>query len=183
MHYSEINQPLNNKDANLLKQLQFFQMTLHQLNHLKQCQSNDTLVKQIFNYAIELIVQLKSYSESLELQNCSEFNPALERKILSEKAMSKANSFEQWSSAQEAPIVVGERLIFERRILSVIAVLCYYCKNITSLLLDTPLPLETIAGDVGEDVSMANETFTSVLISVLMTIGFSVCGFLIQSLP
>lgn len=173
-----MNQPLNNKDANLLKQLQFFQMTLHQLHHLKQCQSDDKLIKQIFNFAADLVISLRNYTENLELHNFSEYNPALEYKALSESSRLKSNTFEKWSSVQEAPIVAGERLIFERRILSVIAVLCYYCDNITKLLLTTPIPVEADAQDAIDDVSMASETFSSLLIDVLTTIGFSVCRFL-----
>lgn len=174
MHINEMTQPLNNKDANLLKQLEFFQMTLYQLHHLKQCSSDDSLVKQIFKFSTDLILSLRNYADNLDLHGLTEYNPALEFKILSEQSRQKPNPFEKWSSVQEAPIVPGERLIFERRILSVISVLCYHCNSITKLLLTMPIPAERDAQDVIGDVSMVNQTFTSVLIDVLTTIGYCV---------
>lgn len=173
-----MNQALNNKDASLLKLLPFFQMALHQINRLKQSLLDDKLMKDIFNFSTDLILSLRNSANNLEMQKCAEYNPALEYKILSENMRLKKINNRKAASIQEtpAPVIVGERLLFERRILSAIAVLCTHCQNITKMLLELPLPVDVEMNEQvrTDTVSAQNETFVSVLIEVLMNVGFAV---------
>lgn len=160
VNFDDTMQLLNQKDATILKHLQYLQMIWNQIDQIKQCRPDEIRIKQIFALAAELIFSLQIYSQQLDLSNFVKYNPTVEYKQLSE-AVRK----------QELNKCANEKLIYESRMLSVLALICNRCASLTKVLFDQLARIDSTEIEVITD---ENECFVDALADILKTIGFAV---------
>lgn len=177
-HSDRFNATLNNLHA--------LQTIHNNLKFTKQADIDVQTRRQISVFVTELIWMLRSYVGRLELHQANKYNPLHEFQRISGSANITSITSVQLSSTatesvhQEKPMA-GEKLIYERQMLAVIALLCDDFKSFaTSILLDKieRLPGTEDITDQDEDAmdvdSNGDQTFVDMLAEILCTIGFSV---------
>lgn len=161
-------------------------------NHTKQYKLDDKTKTQISTQVSELMFVLRSHVDRLEVPPQNRFNPLFEYQRISSSfaglSVSNNNSTNGVSGVsirqssvvnQEKPMIFGEKLIYERQMLAVIAL---FCENFhgfaTSILSDKieqlQLPAENPNNENEMETTVRDQTFVDMLADVLTIIGFSV---------
>lgn len=160
---------LSERDFDTLKCLNALQ-SIYNGAKAKRLRELDTdSIKEITMITNAFIDAMKTYASRLTLRTPTKYNAALECKIISEE-MAKT------SGSDSTEILVDEKLIYERQLLAVIALLCTDFSNTTHLILFEKC--EEASANDGEDDEMdgANRigSFVDILTDVLYNIGYSV---------
>lgn len=164
---------LSQRDTIILKHLQHLLIILNRIEEIEQSNADHYVVRQVFSLASELCCSLRSYSQQTETSSIAKFDLALEHRRLSRRirefpmlGSSKLKCFDEKASVE------GERLIFERRMLAVIALIAFRCPALGKLFLDEPIRMEATSEDASS--SSENENVIALLVESLLTIGVSV---------
>lgn len=130
---------------------------------------DNNMMKEFTIISNAFIDALRSYASRLSLHTPTKYNAALECKILSEE-MTKTNI------TNETTPTLDEKLIYERQMLAVIALLCTDYPNTTHSLLFEKC--DEVSANDNDDVEMDGDnrigSFVDILADVLCNIGHSV---------
>lgn len=157
---------ISERDFDILKCLSALQSIYNGAKSNKLQMLDDNMMTEFTVIMNAFITTLKNYGNRLPLRTPTKYDPVLEHKILAE-AMTKITISED------------EKLMYEKQIIAVIALLCTHFSNITrSLLFD-----KCEAGSDDDDDDEINGestvgTFVDILADVLCNIGLSVCLFM-----
>lgn len=128
---------------------------------------DNNLLKEFTMIINAFIDALKSYTSRLKLRTPTKYNAAMEAKLISEE-MAKASTTNT--------VLVDEKLIYERQMVAVIALLCTDFPNTTKVLLFEKC--EEAPDNENQDDEMDGEnrigSFVDILTDVLYNIGHSV---------
>lgn len=171
---------LSERDFDTLKCLNALQSIYNGAKAKKSRILNNNLIKEFIIITNAFIDALKTYASRLTLRTPTKYNSALECKIISEEVTKTTTSNGGTSGKTETMSPpVDEKLIYERQMLAVIALICTDFPNTTqSLLLEK---CEESSPNDGDDDEMDGEnrigSFIDILTDVLYTIGTSVRRF------
>lgn len=137
------------------------------------------MMKEFTNITNAFIDSLKIYASRLAIRTPNKYNPGTESKILSEELAKNTahNNLHGSSDGHLETTLSNEKLIYERQLLAVIAILCTDFQNTTPALLFEKC--EDSSSYTAEDDEMDGEnrigSFVDILTDVFCTIGYAVC--------
>lgn len=163
---------LSQRDTIILKHLQHLLIILNRIEEIEQCDIDNDVVRQVFSLIGELCFSLKSYSQQIEMYSIKKYDPMIEYERLSHKLRENVtNDSSKLKCFDEKPIVDGEKLIFERRMMAVIALIALKCPALVQLILNEPIKIDALIDDT--NALNGNEKILDLLIESLFTIGAS----------
>lgn len=166
---------LSLKDASLLQHLNYLQRIYNQIDDIKNVRNDAPVVRRIFTIATEFITLLYAYAQQLDYGQNRKYDASIEYKQLSQ-AISNGTAFNRISNRlsclDDKPCISGEKLVFERRLLAALSLICSRCPSITITLLDSALDLNEV--DVNMEKYVGHVKFVDSLAIALTNIGFLV---------
>lgn len=169
---------LGPKDASILQHLIYLQTIYNRIDELKNIRPEAPIVRQIFKLATEFITFLHSYALQLDFGQSQKYDASIEYKQLSQNIRGAIDTNRcRLRCLNDKPCIEGEKLIFERRLLAAISLICSGCPSLTASLLDTAVGINEIANNeaVANGANEAgHETFVDLLAIALTKIAFLV---------
>lgn len=168
---------LSPKDTSLLQHINYLQRICTQIDGIKNNRIDAPVVRRIFTLASEFITLLYSYALELDYGKDRKYDASVEYKQLSQN-MSHGSAFNRsagrLSCLDDKPCVGGEKLVFERRLLAALSVICRGCPCLTTSLLDSAVDQNELDVDMEENTEQVS--FVDLLAITLTNIGFLVRG-------
>lgn len=139
--------------------------------------------KHITIMTTHLIGVLLNYARQLEVRPFHKYNPSAEHKLISDSVISDVNYQCRTSNIPEmqksSKTIVSEKLIYERQMIAVIALLCGQHSCILDSLLHDIIDTDLITnaeGEQDENLKTENqhESFMNCLVKILRLIGYAV---------
>lgn len=166
---------LSPNDAMLLRHLCYLQRLNYEVVDLKNLRYDSTIVIDIVVSIAELSKWLWDYSQRLDCNQSRTYDVTTEHKRLSQ-SISTGTAFNQSASQirclDEKPCVAGEKLMYERRIVAVLSLLCRKCCGLTNRLLDAVVDLNDTGDEIDDEPNV--RSFVDLFTSILTDIAFSV---------
>lgn len=166
---------LSLKDASLLQHLNYLQRIYNQIDDIKNVRIDAPIIRRIFTMATEFITLLYAYAQQLDYGQNRKYDASVEYKQLSQ-TISNGTAFNRISNRlcclDDKPCIGGEKLVFERRLLAALSLICSGCPSMTVTLLDSALDLNE--ADVNMENYVGHVTFVDLLAIALTNVGFLV---------
>lgn len=166
---------LSPRDASLLQHLNYLQRIYNEVDDVKHLRNDAPVVRRIFIMSTEFITFLYHYAIQLDYGRHKTYDVTVECKQLAQ-SIRNGTAFNRGSSRlcclDDKPCIDGEKLIFERRLLAVLSLICTECYSLTASLLDSAVGMNKADVDMEDDSS--HESFVDLLAIALTNIGFSV---------
>lgn len=176
----EILKGLNDKDNEFQNNLHLLQSIYYGTQIIGFSTFDGRTTKQINNIATYLIGVLKNYVGQLELKPFNKYNPSAELKVISDNLINEISNrnYLRKKGCQAIPprfikSSICEKLIYERQMLAVIALLCNEHPCISDRLLREPMNINQLLATDGVD-SESDCTFMSCIVTILSAIGSTV---------
>lgn len=166
---------LSPKDGTILEYLNYLERMYNQVDDIKSVRIDAPPIQEISALVNELSALLHAYVQQLDFSRAKKYDASAERKHLS-KTVSNDAAINRNSGRlrcfDDKPCVAGEKLIFERRLLAALALVCSECPSATLSLLDSPIDLNP--ADAGTANDAVQECFIDSLAILLTHIAFLV---------
>lgn len=166
---------LSPRDASLLQHLNYLQRIYNEIDDVKHIRIDAPVVCRIFTMSTEFISFLYSYSLQSDHGRHRTYDVTVECKQLLQ-SIRNGTAFNRGSSRMccldDKPCISGEKLVFERRLLAVLSLICAKCYSLTASLLDSAVDLNKADVDMEDD--NRHESFVDLLAIALTNIGFLV---------
>lgn len=166
---------LSAKDATFLQYLNYLQRIYNQIDRVKNVRIDDAIVRRIFALATEFITFLYNYALQSDNGQDRKYDASAEYKQLSQtlrNGIAFNRSASRLRCLDDKTCVDGEQLVFERRLLAALSLLCSESPSLTMGLLD--LAVDVNEGDVDMENDTAHVSFVDLLAIALTNIAFLV---------
>lgn len=176
----EILRGFNDKDNEFQNNLHLLQSIYNRTQIIGFSTFDGRTMKQINYIATYLIGVLMNYIRELELKPFNKYNPSAELKVISDNSINEIYNKNhlrgvgcQTISSRLIKSSVCEKLIYERQMLAVIALLCNQHPCIPNRLLCEPLNINQLPASDGV-VTESGCTFMTCIVTILSAIGSAV---------
>lgn len=173
---------LNDRDSELQNNLHALQSIYNGSNVTGFPQFDEKTKKHITTIVTYLIGVLLNYVRQLEMRPFNKYNPSAEHRVISDSIINTSNLNHQCSALMMptqpklTKTPVYEKLMYERQMLAVIALLCSQHSCIANSIMYDQLDIVNISSVEGDMIELEkkNHSFIGCLVHILHFIGYAV---------